>query len=61
MIFQYTQVVSHMERGAMAYASPRLARFGSIRDVTSASLITGGPKSSQTAENAPGIGTTRKP
>ncbi len=60
MSFQVTQVGSHMERAATAYSTPHFSHLGSIRNVTSASQP-GGVKGDNTAENAPGVGTIRKP
>lgn len=56
MIIQHTQVVSHMERAAMAYATPQLSRFGSVRDVTGGSGIPANPKTGNSREGNPGDG-----
>jgi len=60
MISQHAQAVSRKDGAARAYATPQLSYFGSIRDVTSGSLPAN-PKGPSTAENAPGVGTVRKP
>lgn len=56
MINQHTQVVTHKDSAAMAYATPHLSCLGSIRNVTAASGPGAEPKGGNSREGNPGGG-----
>lgn len=56
MIIQHAQIVTYKDRAAIAYATPRLRLFGSIRNVTAASIPGAEPKNGNAREGNPGGG-----